>query len=206
MLNDLNLKGNELLIYALVYGFSQDGETKFRGSISYIMDFTGSSRGTVINSLNSLVDKGLILKFSDQRNGVTFNEYSTIPPVQKLDAPQLNFAPSPGTKIEPYNNTLDKNRDKKGGKRQFIPPNETEVQDYFHTNGYTKEAASRAFKYYAEADWVDARGNKVLNWKQKMQIVWFKEEHKITEAAGIFESSFSGLRKASEVDLSKYDK
>ena len=39
MRNDLNLKGNELLVYAIIYGFSQDEETKFTGSSTYIADW-----------------------------------------------------------------------------------------------------------------------------------------------------------------------
>ena len=29
------------------------------------------------------------------------------------------------------------------------------------------------------SDWKDSKGNKVKNWKQKMQSVWFKDENKI---------------------------
>ena len=32
MLNDLHLKGNELIVYATVYGFTQDGEHWFHGT------------------------------------------------------------------------------------------------------------------------------------------------------------------------------
>ena len=35
MISDLQLKGNELLTYALIYGFSQDGESEFKGSLKY---------------------------------------------------------------------------------------------------------------------------------------------------------------------------
>lgn len=59
----LNLKGNELLIYALIYGFSQDGESRFKGSRQYIADWCGCSLDTVDRSLGSLVDKGLIAKY-----------------------------------------------------------------------------------------------------------------------------------------------
>ena len=36
MVKELNLTGNDLICYALIYGFSQDGETEFKGSLSYI--------------------------------------------------------------------------------------------------------------------------------------------------------------------------
>jgi hypothetical protein len=60
----------------------------------------------------------------------------------------------------------------------FIPPIIDEVITYFTDNGYTEESARRAFKYYNEAAWKDSRGKQVLNWKQKMISVWFKDENK----------------------------
>lgn len=59
----LNLKGNELLIYALIYGFSQDGQSRFTGSRKYIADWCGCSLDTVDRALSSLVSKGLLAKY-----------------------------------------------------------------------------------------------------------------------------------------------
>jgi uncharacterized protein YdaU (DUF1376 family) len=59
--------------------------------------------------------------------------------------------------------------------------NENEIVNYFKENGYKEEVAKRAFNYYNEANWHDASGKKVLNWKQKMQSVWFKPENKIVD-------------------------
>mgnify|MGYP000830993025 CR=1 FL=1 len=36
MVEKYHLKGNELLAYALIYGFSQDEESEYKGSYSYI--------------------------------------------------------------------------------------------------------------------------------------------------------------------------
>lgn len=63
MRTQLNLKGNELLIYALIYGFSQDGESRFKGSRKYIADWCGCSLNTVDRTLGSLVNKGLLAKY-----------------------------------------------------------------------------------------------------------------------------------------------
>lgn len=75
MRNELNLSGIDLDIYAIIYGFSQDGETEFTGSIQYLCDFTGSSKPTVINSLKRLVEGGYILKRTDIVNNVALNRY-----------------------------------------------------------------------------------------------------------------------------------
>lgn len=63
MRTKLNLKGNELLIYALIYGFSQDGNSSFKGSRKYIADWCGCSLDTVDRSLGSLINKGLLAKY-----------------------------------------------------------------------------------------------------------------------------------------------
>lgn len=62
MINELNLKGNELLLYAIIYGFSQDGKSEYHGSISYIEDAIRASRPNIIKILKKLLDKKLIIK------------------------------------------------------------------------------------------------------------------------------------------------
>lgn len=72
----LGLKGNELIIYACIYGFSQDDQ-KFSGSLQYLADWTNSTKQGVIKCLKSLVEKGLIVKEEKIINGVKFCEYYT---------------------------------------------------------------------------------------------------------------------------------
>ena len=67
-------------------------------------------------------------------------------------------------------------------KKKFIPPEIKDVIKYFSDNGYTKESAQKAFGYYDVANWKDSTGKQVLNWKQKMRGVWFKDENKIKES------------------------
>jgi hypothetical protein len=63
-------------------------------------------------------------------------------------------------------------------KVRIQPPTESEVIEFFTANGYRSDIASNAFHYYQSADWRDSRGKQVINWKQKMRGVWFKDEHK----------------------------
>jgi len=69
------------------------------------------------------------------------------------------------------------------GKRSAPAPAPTleEVQIFFKENGYSIEIATKAFRYYADANWRDSRGEPVRAWKQKMRGVWFKDEHKHQE-------------------------
>lgn len=63
MCNELELKGNDLLVFALIYGFSQDGESTFHGSRNYIANTFNISRPTVDKALQNLVDKQYIIKY-----------------------------------------------------------------------------------------------------------------------------------------------
>lgn len=67
----------------------------------------------------------------------------------------------------------------------FTPPILDDVISYFTENGYSRSAAIKAFDYYSAGNWKDSKGNQVKNWKQKMQGVWFKDEHKAPTVNGI---------------------
>lgn len=85
MVNRLKLKGNTLMTFAIIYGFSQDGESEFTGSISYLCDWLNCSRPTVSKALDELVEKQLILKTQIEKNRVKFNTYKVnLPVVKKL--------------------------------------------------------------------------------------------------------------------------
>ena len=60
MLTDLKLKSTELMVYAIIYGFSQDSQGECWASLDYFLLWTGASRASVIRAINSLEEKGLI--------------------------------------------------------------------------------------------------------------------------------------------------
>lgn len=75
MICGLGLKGNELLIYAIIYGFSQDKGTAFKGGLQYLADWTNSTKQGVIKTIKKLQEKGLIQKIEHVENGVKSCEY-----------------------------------------------------------------------------------------------------------------------------------
>jgi hypothetical protein len=66
-------------------------------------------------------------------------------------------------------------------RKPFKKPLLNEVEIYFEENGYKKEIGKKAWMGYTEADWFDSKGKPILNWKQKMINVWFKDENKKPE-------------------------
>lgn len=75
MLNKLNLKGTALNVYAIVYGFSQDGESEFKGGRQFLCDFTGATKPTIDKALDDLVEQGLIIRKTEIINNIRFNKY-----------------------------------------------------------------------------------------------------------------------------------
>lgn len=78
MRTELELSGNELLVYAVIYGFSQDESSKFAGSRQYLADWCGCSTRTIQTVLNDLTDRGLLLKFEEDRDGIKCCEYVAV--------------------------------------------------------------------------------------------------------------------------------
>lgn len=64
-------------------------------------------------------------------------------------------------------------------RKSFVAPTIQEVKDYFLLKGYNEATAIKAFDYYEAGDWHDAKGLKIISWKQKMISSWFKDENRI---------------------------
>lgn len=79
MVNELELSGNDLICYAVIYGFSQD-DNYWEGSQTYLSEWLGISRRTTIDVLNRLILYGYIDKQEYEVNKVKFCKYKAIIP------------------------------------------------------------------------------------------------------------------------------
>lgn len=78
MINELKLKGNDLMVYAIIYEFTQDGENRFEGSRQYLAEWCNSTTRGIAKNLESLVVKGLIEKRTVDINNVKFCHYRVV--------------------------------------------------------------------------------------------------------------------------------
>lgn len=78
MVNELHLSGNALIIYAVIYGFSQDGDSWFTGSRSYLAAWCQASKSTVSRNLEALCAKGLIERREHVAHGVLLVDYRAV--------------------------------------------------------------------------------------------------------------------------------
>lgn len=79
MVNKLKLTGNDLICYALIYGFTQNGEY-WEKSVKYISDWLGVSSRSAVDILKRLIDKRLLDRQDYVVNGVKFCKYRAIVP------------------------------------------------------------------------------------------------------------------------------
>lgn len=188
MVNDLKLGGNELIIYAVIYGFSQDGMSWFSGSRAYLAQWCQASKMTVSTNLKKLVDKALIRKRSRVENNVTFVDYQAnleaLAPVKKLDeGSQISLGGSKESlsggsqetlphiiDIDKTSETIEENiyvpeKSKKG--KRFVPPTFEECKEWYEKKGYTFDL-QYFFNYYNDEDWRDKQGKQVKDWKRRM--------------------------------------
>lgn len=61
MTTKLGLKGLKRELYAIIYGFTQDGQNEFSGSLTYLAEWLDVSKQTVINNLQELVESELVV-------------------------------------------------------------------------------------------------------------------------------------------------
>lgn len=112
MCNELELKGNDLLVFALIYGFSQDGESAFHGSRNYIANTFNISKPTVDKAIQNLLDREYIVKY-DSEDFNTPNAYAVnIQVVKKLYMSSKETLPG-GSKETLLNNTSKQTTSKK---------------------------------------------------------------------------------------------
>lgn len=192
MINELNLKGNELLLYAIIFGFTQQENQWYHGSLNYISKAIGcKSKNTVINTLQSLIEKGYVIKENYELNNVKLCKYKANHEVyQNLVWVYQNLVggiPKNGTNNNIYNikennnisnDILLKEKSKKKSlKKEFIPPTLQEVEEYCKSRNNNVNA-KKFWEYYTENNWLDKDNKPVTNWKLKLIGNWESEENK----------------------------
>lgn len=111
-MRDLGLSGNKLMVFAIIYGFSQDENSMYSGTASYIADWLGVRKHTVLDILKELTANGLLEKVEKNVNGIKLCDYR-IPTqvVRKSTEGGAKTAPGGGAKTAPHNTSIDNTRD-----------------------------------------------------------------------------------------------
>lgn len=184
MRNQLGLVGNELIVYAIIYGFCQDGKSSFTGCARYIADWIGITKDGTYAILKKLTAKKFIIKSDKNINGVALVDYSinydVIPDSLPKKVSIGNEESSVGGAEESsvggaeessvhnniiYNNNIKNNRESiyNNPRTEFCPPTLRQVIDYAHMmddtagmGGFhcTRQMAEEFWSHYTANGWV----------------------------------------------------
>ena len=189
MIQKLGLKPRELMAYALIYGFTQDGKPH-KLSITYLSQWLRSTRKTTIATIKSLEEKRLIRKQSRKGKTGSENYYTTekqetdtsveitLPASVKITPPaSVKTTPPASVKTTPPKyvilNSIPKDIDKKN-KRESVKTDTTptveEVRELCkeRLNGVDPD---KFFNYYQARGWVSGKnGPKIKDWKAQLKV------------------------------------
>lgn len=185
----LGLKGNELLVFAFINGYSQEGQGCYYGSLAHLQEVCGiASRQTAIDVLKSLCEKGYIIK-TEQLHPVKMVSYSVCPKigqdVQKLDmgCPKIGHN---NKDINIYNSLSIKE-----GSTKFQKPTLAEIREYCISRG-NKVDPEQFFDFYESKGWM-VGNSRMKDWRAAVR-TWEKRDNEtprrrspITRSESVFE-------------------
>lgn len=108
MVTELQLSGNDLLIYALLFGFSRSKIGYYCGSSKHIGNSCGCSEKTVQRTLDTLIKRNLINKEKSESGKNTYNIFKI----------NTEFVPKTVPKKVVYTTKISKNQDTKTDKTE----------------------------------------------------------------------------------------
>ena len=185
MAQRLKLSGNELLTYAIVYGFSQDGESSFLGSSKYVSYALMVSRQTAIKALDSLTSKGLIIKTQEKINDVVFNRYkANLQVIKDFDRPYKESLQG-GYKESlqgGYKETLHSNKYKELNNKELNK--ESKKEESNNTQNQQVEISEELKQMQKEIEQLKAENEKLKEKKEKPKRQTKSYDEQITEYTG----------------------
>ena len=145
---------------------------RFTVSNTMLCALTGIDRRTLDRVRNELIQKGYI----EYKKG-TGNQAGTYLIVQFDTQNVIQNDIQNGTQMSHNMTTLDKQKHKLNNKEskkknleKFIAPSLDDIKKYVLEKQLNVDA-DKFYNYFTEGNWVDSKGNKVKNWKQKI-LTW----------------------------------
>ena len=176
MRDQLGLKGNELIVFAFINGYSQEGQGCYYGSLANLQRVCGiASRQTAIDVLKALIAKGYIVKTEQILNGVKVVSYSVSPiigqGVQKMD----KVCPENGHNNIGYINI---NSLSIKGSSRFQKPSLDDIRAYCISRANNVDP-EQFFNFYESKGWIIGK-SPMKDWRAAVR-TWEKREKEIPQ-------------------------
>lgn len=171
MVNNLKLRGNELICYAIIYSFSQDEESKFMGGVKYLCTWMNASEPTVISILDKLSQRGLIepikvitktckrVYYQVTKDSLVRGNLKILSKVTKESLETLYY----NNNNKETNKKGDNNKSLSPQKSRFKKPTIEEIAAYIEEKKFTFDA-ERFYDYYESKGWVVGK-SPMKDWK-----------------------------------------
>jgi hypothetical protein len=169
MINRLNLRGNELICYAVIYSFSQDEESMYMGGVKYLQSWMNASEPTVLGVLDKLVGKGLIHK-ETAITELGKRCYYRVTKESLVGGTKESLVGGTKESLVNNNNNNNNNIDNKkrennklsSPKKGFVKPTIEEVDAYIKEKGYHFDA-EQFWNHYESVGWMIGK-NHMKDW------------------------------------------
>lgn len=198
-----SFEGKEADVFAVINGFSQEGQGCFYGSLSLLSQFCGiKSKTTTQRILKSLVAKGAIVKTDELHNGVKFCTYKVNKNwygISKIDMGGVSEIDT--NKKEDINiNSLSIN-----GSSSFQKPSLDDIRAYCISRGNNVDP-EQFLNFYESKGWVVGK-SPMKDWRAAVR-TWEKRENDsprrrspMTRSESVFEHNLKVMDRMYGTDL-----
>lgn len=140
-------------------------------SNKYFADLYGVSKTTISTLIKELADRGYInLNIKrNQKNEIEYRQIFVTPISKNLNTYLKNFKYPISKNLKENNTSINNTYNNSIGKK-FIEPTLDEIESYIKEKNL-KVNAKNFYDYFSVSGWIDSKGNKVKNWKQKL-LTW----------------------------------
>ena len=170
--------GKEADVFAVINGFSQEGQGCFYGSLSLLSQFCGiRSKTTTQRILKNLVAKGAIVKTDELHNGVKFCTYKVNKNwygMSKIDMGSISIIDTNNKEdININNNSLSKRESSR-----FQKPSIDEIRQYCISRNNSVDP-EQFFNFYESKGWTIGK-SPMKDWRAAVR-TWEKREKEIPQ-------------------------
>ena len=170
--------GKEADVFAVINGFSQEGQGCFYGSLSLLSQFCGiRSKTTTQRILKNLVTKGAIVKTDELHNGVKFCTYKVNKNwygMSKIDMGDVSIIDTNNKEdININNNSLYKRESSR-----FQKPSIDEIRQYCSSRNNSVDP-EQFFNFYESKGWTIGKSH-MKDWRAAVR-TWEKREKEVPQ-------------------------
>ena len=170
--------GKEADVFAVINGFSQEGQGCFYGSLSLLSQFCGiRSKTTTQRILKNLVAKGAIVKTDELHNGVKFCTYKVNKNwygMSKIDMGSISIIDTNNKEdININNNSLSKRESSR-----FQKPSIEEIRQYCSSRNNSVDP-EQFFNFYESKGWTIGK-SPMKDWRAAVR-TWEKREKEVPQ-------------------------